>query len=245
MSPLGWILASGLAMSLISLVGSVTLLLPEARIRQALLPMVAFSAGSLLGGAFFHLLPASLAAGSDPVWVFGWVLVGFVLFFVLEQFLHWHHCLRADAECRKPLTYIILIGDGLHNFLGGLAVAGTFLVDIRLGITTWIAAALHEVPQEIGDFGVLLHGGWPKARALAFNLLSALTFLVGGLVAYLAAQRFEIDFLAPFAAGNFLYIAASDLVPEVNRHFGFRRNLVHVAALATGALLLLLLRRGA
>jgi zinc and cadmium transporter len=141
LSTFGWILGSGLAMSLLALAGGVTLLLPERRLQQALLPMVAFSAGSLLGGAFFHLLPASLASGAEPVGVFGWLLAGFLLFFVLEQFLLWHHCLRAEAACRKPLTYLILIGDGLHNFLGGLAVAGTFLVDHRLGIATWIAAA--------------------------------------------------------------------------------------------------------
>jgi zinc and cadmium transporter len=105
--------------------------------------------------------------------------VGFLIFFGLEQFLHWHHCHRAFAECKQPLTYLILIGDGLHNFLGGLSIAGVFIVDIRLGVAAWLAAAAHEVPQELGDFGVLVHGGWKKRTALLFNLLSGLTFLVG------------------------------------------------------------------
>jgi zinc and cadmium transporter len=241
MTALGWIVGGGVAMSALALVGGLTLLLPAAFLQRLLLPLVAFSAGSLLGGAFFHMLPAALAGGGSPADVFGWLLAGFLLFFVLEQFLHWHHCHRAEASCRQPLTYLILIGDGLHNFLGGLAVSATFLVDVRLGITTWLAAALHEIPQELGDFGVLLHGGWSKGRALAFNFASASTFLLGGLVTYASSLRFDVGFLVPLAAGNFLYIAASDLVPEVNRHFGWRTNLVHLAALASGIFVLYLL----
>jgi zinc and cadmium transporter len=236
-----WIAGAGVAMCAIALVGGLTLFLPEDLLRRALLPLVAFSAGSLLGGAFFHMLPAALAGGARATTVFAWTLAGFALFFVLEQFLHWHHCHRAEAACRQPLTYLILIGDGLHNFLGGLAVAGTFLVDVRLGVTTWVAAALHEIPQELGDFGVLLHGGWSKGRALAFNFASAATFLLGGLVTYFASLRLDVDFLVPLAAGNFLYIAASDLVPEVNRHFGWKLNLLHLAALAAGVVMLYLL----
>jgi zinc and cadmium transporter len=236
-----WILGSGFAMSALALVGGLTLLLPPALLQRLLLPLVAFSAGSLLGGAFFHMLPMAIAGARETREVFAWLLAGFALFFVLEQFLHWHHCHRAEAACRQPLTYLILVGDALHNFLGGLAVAGTFLVDVRLGVTTWVAAALHEVPQELGDFGVLLHGGWSKGRALAFNFASALTFLLGGLITYSVSLRFEVDFLVPLAAGNFLYIAASDLVPEVNRHFGWRKNLVHFLAFAAGVLLLFVL----
>jgi zinc and cadmium transporter len=236
-----WIVGGGVAMSAIALVGGLTLLLPERVLRGLLLPLVAFSAGSLLGGAFFHMLPATLAAGAAPRRTFAWLLAGFLLFFLLEQFLHWHHCHRAEADCRKPLSYLILIGDGLHNFLGGLAVSATFLIDVRLGVTTWFAAALHEIPQELGDFGVLLHAGWSKRRALAFNFASATTFLLGGLVTWASSLRFDVGFLVPLAAGNFLYIAASDLVPEINRHFGWRTNLLHLAALAGGVLLLYLL----
>jgi zinc and cadmium transporter len=117
-------------------------------------------------------------------------------------------------------------------------VAGVFLIDIRLGVMAWIAAAAHEVPQELGDFGVLVHSGWSRARALLFNLLSGLTFLIGGLLAYAAAGRGEIPFLVPFAAGSFLYIGASDLIPQVNRHDSLRGNVVHFAAFAAGLLLL-------
>jgi len=239
-----WILVGGLLMSAIALVGSATLLLKESTLQRVVMPLVAFAAGSLLGGAFFHMLPAALEAQPDASSVFLWALVGFSVFFALEQFLHWHHCHRASSDCRKPLTYLILLGDGLHNFLGGLGVAGVFLTDFRLGIAAWLAAAAHEVPQELGDFGVLVHGGWRKGTALLLNLLSGLTFLLGGLLAYAASARVEIGFLVPFAAGNFIYIGASDLVPEVNKHRELRANFVHFAAFAAGIALLWAIRLG-
>jgi zinc and cadmium transporter len=231
-------------MSAIALVGSVTLLLEERTLKRILLPLVAFAAGSLLGGAFFHMLPAGFAAGMGDIAVYSWILGGFAVFFGLEQFLHWHHCHRSDVECKKPLTYLILVGDGLHNFLGGMAVAGAFLIDIRLGIITWLAAAAHEVPQELGDFAVLVHGGWPRARALAFNVLSASTFLLGSLLAYAASFQLEMTFLVSLAAGNFLYIGASDLVPEVNRHRDAATNVLLFAMFAAGLGGLFLLGRG-
>jgi zinc and cadmium transporter len=229
-------------MSVIALVGSVTLVLPEATLRRLLLPLVAFAAGSLIGGAFFHMIPAGLAAYGSSTGFFVWILAGFSVFFVLEQFMHWHHCHRASADCKKPLTYLILIGDGLHNFIGGLAIAGTFLIDIRLGVMAWLAAAAHEVPQELGDFGVLVHGGWPKNKALLFNVLSALTFLLGGLVTYAVAFKFDVSFLIPFAAGNFIYIGASDLVPEVNRHENLTSNIGNFLAFIFGIALMLLIK---
>ncbi len=221
-----WILAGGLLMSAIALVGSVTLVLRESTLQKMLLPLVSFAAGSLMGGALFHMLPAALAS-MPAMTAFKWVALGFLIFFGLEQFLHWHHCHRAFAECRKPLTVLILIGDALHNFLGGLSIAGVFLMDVHLGIAAWIAAAAHEIPQELGDFGVLVHGGWQKRSALLFNLLSGLTFLVGGLVAYAASLRLDVSWLVPLAAGNFLYIGASDLVPEVNKAHTFWANVLH------------------
>jgi zinc and cadmium transporter len=242
MSTLAWIVSSGLLMSAIALVGSVTLVLPEATLRRIILPLVAFSAGSLIGGAFFHMIPAGLNAYGSDTGFFAWILAGFAVFFALEQFLHWHHCHRAFASCKKPLTYLILIGDGLHNFIGGLAIAGTFLVDIRLGIMAWLAAAAHEIPQELGDFGVLIHGGWEKSKALMFNVLSALTFLLGGLVAYAAAFTIDVSFLIPFAAGNFIYIGASDLIPEIKGHENLSANIQNFLAFTLGILLMLLIK---
>jgi zinc and cadmium transporter len=228
-----WILAGGVLMSAIALVGSVTLVLRESTLQKILLPLVAFAAGSMVGGALFHMLPASLMAMA-PMTALAWVAFGFLLFFGLEQFLHWHHSHRARAEDRQPLTYLVLIGDGLHNFIGGLSIAGVFLTDVRLGMAAWLAAVAHEIPQELGDFGVLVHGGWNKRRALLFNVLSGLTFLIGGLIAYAAAQRFDVSWLVPLAAGNFLYIGASDLVPEVNKAHELRDNVVHFFVFALG-----------
>ena len=243
MTTLLWIVAAGVAMSAIALVGSIALLLPTGVLERILRPMVAFAAGTLLGGSLLHMLPGAIeVGGADPA-VFVWMLAGFAAFFALEQFLHWRHCHHEFPDrARQPLTYLVLVGDGLHNLLGGLAVGGAFIADIRLGIGAWLAAAAHEVPQELGDFGVLVHGGWEKRRALLFNALSALTFLIGGLLAYGASLAADVSFLLPFAAGNFLYIAASDLVPEVKRDRDLRMNLLHFACLVAGMALLYLLR---
>ena len=225
-------------MSAIAMIGSITLVLKPATLDRLLLPLVAFAAGSLIGGAFFHMIPAAIDVNANTLGIGVAVVTGFTVFFVLEQVLHWHHCHRARSDCKQPLTYLILIGDALHNFLGGLAIAGTFLIDVRLGITSWLAAAAHEVPQELGDFGVLVHGGWSKRRALLFNVLSGLTFLLGGLLAYGLSFQMDVSWLIPFAAGNFLYIGASDLVPEVNKHADNKANAVHLMAFVLGVALL-------
>ena len=229
-------------MSAIALVGSLTLLLKQTTLNRITLPLVAFAAGSLLGGAFFHMLPAAVQKGGPVASVYLWVMVGFTVFFALEQFLHWHHCHRASSECKQPLSYLILVGDGLHNFLGGLGVAGVFLIDIRLGLAAWLAAAAHEVPQELGDFAVLIHGGWSKRKALVFNLLSGLAFPLGGILAYLASAEIDVAFLVPFAAGNFIYIGASDLVPEVNKHHGAATGALLFVSFAAGIALLWVIR---
>lgn len=164
-----WIITSGLLMSAIALVGSSTLFLSEATLKKLLLPLVALAAGTLLGDALFHMIPAAVEKSGNQLSIYLWVLLGFTLFLALEQFLHWHHCHRAPSE-HRPLTYLILIADGVHNFIGGLAVAGAFLIDVRVGISTWLAAAAHEVPQELGDFGILIHGGWKKRPGTALQL---------------------------------------------------------------------------
>lgn len=240
--PLLWIIGSSLLMCVLALVGVTTLSLSEKTLHRLLLPLVALSAGSLLGGAFFHMIPESVEKTGSQISVYIYVVGGFAFFLLLEQLLHWHHCHREETHCRKPHTYLILIGDGIHNFIGGIAVAGTFLIDVRLGISTWLAAAAHEIPQELGDFGVLVHGGWTRKKALLLNFLSASTFLFGGLLAYFLSFSDWIYYLIPFAAGNFIYIGASDLIPEVNKHESFSRNILHFCCFCTGILVLLLLR---
>ena len=242
MSPLAWILIGGLLMSGITLTGAATFFLSKRVQQKLILPLVAFSAGSLLGSAFFHMLPAAVQA--DPtgpsVWI--WVLAGFSLFFAFEQLLHWHH--HAQSDRADVLPTLMVAGDALHNLLGGMAVAGAFLVDARLGLATLLAEAAHELPQELGEYGVLLHGGWSRRKALVVNLISSLPFLVGGLLVWAASFQLDVAFLVPFAAGNFLYIAASDLIPEVNRHHRLATAALHFAAFLAGALLLLSIRIG-
>ncbi len=237
-----WILGSCALLSLISLVGGLALVLGEGRLHRIILPLVAFSAGSLLGGALFHLLPEAVErmGNGTPVW--GAAALGFALFFSLEQFLHWHHCHKPTAEHRRPVTYLILVADTLHNLLDGMALGAAFLLDVRVGIATWIAAAAHEIPQELGDFGVLLHGGWSKKKALLFNFLSGLACVAGGILVWTLAHGVDVTVLLPLAAGSFLYIAAADLVPEVNKHESVRVNLLHFLCLAAGLLLLLAVR---
>jgi zinc and cadmium transporter len=242
---LGWILSGGLLMSAIAGVGAVTFALPEKHRERLILPLVAFSAGSLLGGALLHMIPEALHYSGNQLSVYLWVIAGFTAFLALEQFLHWHHWHGEAPETTSPLSHLMVIGDSVHNFLGGVAVAGAFIVDIRLGVTTWLVAAAHEVPQELGKFGVLLHGGWSRGRALIVSLVSSLTFLLGGILAYAVSFEFDVSFLVPFAAGNFLYIAASDLVPEVNRHHLLATNLLHFASFAAGIALLLAIKIGA
>jgi zinc and cadmium transporter len=236
LEPLAWTVASGVSMLAIAALGSI--FLARRRVTNAsLLPLVALAAGALIGSAFFHLIPAALEElAVDAVGIA--VVAGFTTFFALEQVLHWHHGhTRADGRAR-PMTYLIVVGDSLHNFVDGLAVAGAFLVDVRLGITTWFAAAAHEVPQEVGDLAVLMHGGWSLRRALVFNALSASAFLLGGLAAFGASATLDLSYIGPFAAGNFLYVGATDLVPEIAKRGDLRANLRHLAMFALGVALM-------
>ena len=237
-----WIVLSGVVMSALALVGAVGLLLDEASLRKIILPLVALAAGSLLGGALFHLIPQAVESMGNGTSTWLWVTAGFVSFFCFEQFLHYHHCHSTRHDHRHPLGHMILMADTLHNFVGGLAVAGAFIIDTRVGLTAFLAVASHEIPQELGDFGALVHAGWSRGQALLFNWLSGLGFLVGGIVAYFVSQRVDLAFLVPFAAGNFVYIAAADLVPEINRHENWKVNLVHFAAFSSGLGLLLVVR---
>jgi zinc and cadmium transporter len=196
------------------------------------LPLVALAAGSLLGGTFFHLLPEAVAELGNELGVYVALTAGFVAFFVLEQFLHWQHSHQPVPD-REPLGYLVLLADALHNLIGGIAVGGAFVIDTKLGIVTWLVAAAHEVPQELGDFGILVYSGWSRRTALAWNVLSALTFPLGGLLAFIVSDRIDVAILLPFAAGNFLYIAAADLMPQL-RSRTLRGQLVQFAMFLIG-----------
>jgi zinc and cadmium transporter len=214
---LALIFGFGILMSLIAFVGGLFVLLPEATLQRWLKPLVAFAAGSLIGGALFHMLPHALAAAGSPRPVMLWTALGFTLFLALDQLLEWHHCHRVPSEQIQPLGPLLLIADGVHNLLGGLAIGAIFLMDVGAGIAAWTAAALHELPQEIGDFGAIVHAGYSRRKALLYNFFSALTFPLGGVIAYVLGQSISVHLLIALGAGNFIYIAAADLLPEVKR----------------------------
>ena len=229
MSTLAWIVVSGVAMSSIAMVGSITVLMPEETLERWLTPMVALAAGSLLGGAFLHMLPNAIdeLGNTQSVWI--WFLAGFTAFFLLEQTLHWHHCHRTVSQ-HRPMGHLILVADGLHNLIGGMSVASAFYIDHRVGAITWLAAAAHEVPQELGDFGILINSGWERRKALLFNVASGAMFLVGGLIAAALSGSVNVVFLVPFAAGNFAYIGATDLLPELTTDPALTNKAVNFAA---------------
>jgi len=229
------ILAATLAISLIAFVGILTFLLREDLLNRALLVLVALSTGALLGGAFLHLIPEAIEQIGGGLDIFLYLLLGFCLFFVLEQFLQWRHQ-HGTAHGVKPFSYLILVSDGVHNFIDGLVIAASFISSYPLGIATTLAVALHEIPQELGDFGVLVYGGFGKGRALTFNFISALAAIPGGIVGYFAYSLLQasIVYLLPFAAGNFIYIAAADLIPEIKHRVSLRRSIIHFCVFLVG-----------
>lgn len=214
---LGYIVVASVLISIVSFVGVVVLATSQKLLNKILLLLVALSAGTLLGNVFFHLLPEAIEA-LPPSDAFLMVLVSFVLFFFVERVLHWHHCHKTDHSHHKTFGTMNLIGDAVHNFTDGLVIAATFVASIPLGIATSISIALHEIPQEIGDFGVLIHSGYSRSRALFLNFLVALGALAGALVGYFLVTSVPIieAYLIPIAAGGFLYIGATDLLPELN-----------------------------
>jgi zinc and cadmium transporter len=213
-------IASVLLVSVVSFIGVFTISVKEEKLARILLYLVAFSAGGLLGGAFIHLLPEAAEEFGFSVYISVFVLAGMITFFVLEKMIRWRHCHIPTSEKHPhPFAYMNLAGDSVHNFIDGLIIGGTYLVGTPLGIATTFAVILHEIPQEIGDFGVLLHGGFTRRKALLVNFLTALTAVVGAVVALLAGFLMENTtmFLVPFAAGGFIYIASTDLIPELHR----------------------------
>lgn len=246
MSQLVYIVASTAIVSLVSLVGIVTLSVTDRALQRVLQPLVALSAGALLGGALLHLLPEAVELICNTIEVYATVLIGFSMFFFLEKFIQWHHHHGSAKEHKKnkisPVSYLVLVSDVIHNFVDGLIIAASYLVSIPLGVITTGATILHEIPQEIGDFALLIHGGMSKIRALRVNFFTALSSVVGGLVGFYFAGTIGNSFalLLPLAAGHFIYIAATDLMPELAKE-GFKEGMQHSAFFITGLVIMYLL----
>jgi len=226
MTTLLFALIGSVIVSLVSLIGIFSLLLGKYTLQKIILILVAFSAGGLMGSAFFHILPEVIQQ-YDSSFAFVMVIVGFTLFFVMERVIYWRHC--HDGVCDEhPFVYLNLIGDSLHNFVDGMVIMAAFAIDMHLGLFTTFTIILHEIPHELGNFGVLVHGGFSVMKAVLFNFLTAL-FAIGGVLFgfFLIHQIQSIsNFLLAFAAGGFLYVAASDLIPELHKEKDIKRSMI-------------------
>jgi zinc and cadmium transporter len=251
---LGYIILTTFAIAFIAFIGIFTLALNEKILNKILLILVSLSAGALMGGAFLHLIPEAIEKAATEIYenghdhsghieipteVFVYVLVGFILFFIIEKVLHWRHCHKGKCDVHT-FHYMNLVGDSIHNFIDGLIMAASFVISIELGLTTTVAIAAHEIPQEIGDFGVLIYGGFKKKKAIILNFIVALTIVAGGIFGYFISKNVEkaAIFLLPFAAGGFIYIAATDLIPEIKKELDFKKYIPTLLVFILGILIM-------
>jgi len=233
-------LLSVFIVSLIAVIGILGLAIKAEKLKRILIYLISFSAGALLGDAFIHLIPEiseeGLALSSSL-----YILFGIILFFSLEKFIHWRHCHMPQTKTHvHPFAYMNLLGDSLHNFIDGLIIAGSYIISIPVGIATTIAVLLHEIPQEIGDFGVLVYAGFSKTRAILMNFLTALTAVFGAVVALVLnnyVENIEIP-LVCLAVGGFLYIAGSDLIPELHKECEVRVYFWQIVTFILGVLVM-------
>lgn len=245
MGPLEWTVGTTVLISFLAWIGVFTLFLRDDLLDHILLVLVALAAGAMLGGAFFHLLPRSIAAAEgDLIPVFVVLVIGFSTFYILEGFIDWHHHHASERHHHEPVSYLVLAADTIHNFIDGLVIAGAFLLSVELGLVTAAAIALHEIPQEIGDYGVLVYGGFDRLHALVLNYITQATVILGGIAGYFFSGFVQgvPAFLLPFAAGTFIYIASSDLIPEIKHEDDVRKAGLYFVVFVVGILLMLGIR---
>lgn len=234
-------LISVIIVSLISLIGVFTLTVKEKSLHKILILMVAFSVGALIGDTFLHLLPEAVEEnGFSPV-ISTSLFGGVIVFFILEKFLRWRHCHESSCEEHpKHIGQMNLIGDTLHNLIDGIIIGSSFVISVPLGVATSLAVILHEIPQELGDFGVLLHSGFTKRKAIIFNLLSACASIFGAALAVIFGTRFTSfqNIMIPFTAGGFLYIAMTDLIPELHLETKWQKSALQLLFILLGILIM-------
>ena len=239
-------LSSAAIVSLISLVGIVTIMVGVQRLDRVIPLLISLAVGGLFGDALIHLLPEAFEKSTYTALTSFYVILGILLFFALERFLHWHHEHRSHSvNPVHPVAYINLVSDGVHNFLDGLIIGASYLVSVPIGLATTLAVALHEIPQEQGDFAILVHAGFTPRRALLMNFLSAILAIVGVVISLAVGLNVNdyTEFMLPLTAGGFIYIAGSDLIPELHRERELPGSLAQFAMLsaAIGLMFLLLL----
>ena len=240
-----YIFLSIIIVSLFSFIGIIALAVKKERLEKITMFLVAISAGTLLGDAFLHLLPEAIGDGIN---LSGWITIiaGMLAFFIMEKIVFWRHCHVATSESHPhPFGIMNLIGDGLHNFIDGMIIAGSFLTSIPLGLTTTVAIIAHEIPQEISDFGVLLHAGFSKKKALLMNFVTALTSILGAILIIAIDTSIEniTNFIIPFTAGGFIYIASADLIPELHKETEPSKSFKQLLSILLGIILMLLLKK--
>jgi zinc and cadmium transporter len=222
--------------SLISLIGVFTFVIKDKWLKKITTLLVALSAGTLLGDVFLHILPEGFEHLDEHVVSFG-IIGGILLFYILENILNWKHChIHEEGHHNHGLATTNLVGDALHNFIDGLIIASSFAVSLEVGIASSLAIVLHEVPQEVGDFGVLIYSGMKKGKAILFNLLSGLFAVLGLVVFYILGDVVEplSDVILMVAGGGFLYIAIADLIPEMRHTCSKKRTLLNILFMVIG-----------
>ncbi|OGI19347.1 MAG: hypothetical protein A3J06_01365 [Candidatus Moranbacteria bacterium RIFCSPLOWO2_02_FULL_48_19] len=233
-----------LVVSVISLLGVFVLPSREDILRKYIFLFISLAVGALLGDAFIHLIPEALDKSSNATATSVLIILGILLFFILEKFLHWHHHGEDAKEGHiHPIGKLVLFSDGVHNFLDGIIIAASFMVNIPVGIATTVAVILHEIPQEVGDFAILLHSGYTRKRALVLNFLSALTAFVGAAAffAFGELSKHLVGYFLPLAAGGFIYIALTDLIPELHKTKQMKHFFYQLAAVLLGVLAMIAL----
>ncbi len=228
--------ASVIIVSLVSLIGVLFLSMKVNKLNRIIHVLVGFATGALFGDVFIHLMPEIANEGFTTAVSLS-ILSGLLVFFVIEKFVQWHHCHHPEHKHHKekPLATMNLIGDGLHNLIDGMIIAGSYLLNFEIGLATTLAVLLHEIPQEIGDFAVLLYSGFSKAKALLFNFLSAITSVAGAVFVLALAGAQQFTFLIPFTVGGFIYIAGADLLPELHKErYSFKTALIQLTSMIAG-----------
>ncbi len=234
-----WIytIVSVLILSAISLVGVFIFFFREEKVKKISLFVVSFAVGAMFGDVFIHILPEAFGkTGSSLMTPFG-VIIGILIFFSLEKFLRWRHChIQNSTGHYHPVVAMNLVGDNVHNLLDGVLIGASFLVSIPIGIASAVAIILHEIPQEIGDFGMLIRFGLSKRKALIFNFISSFSAIFGAL-ASLILGSFIKDyalFMLPLTAGSLIYLAGSDLIPELHHETKVSASLAQLVAIMMG-----------
>ncbi|MFH0928810.1 MAG: ZIP family metal transporter [Candidatus Aenigmatarchaeota archaeon] len=236
-------LMSVFLISLISFVGVATVLFKQRGLNRIVLYLVSFSVGGLLGDSFIHILPEAIELNTSLT-LGSYILLGIMTSFAIEKFIHWRHChVPTSKRHPHPFALMNLIGDGVHNFIDGMIIGASYLTSFNVGVATTLAVMLHEIPQEFGDFGVLLHGGFKRRKALFMNFATALMAVVGTFTSLLLFSVVDglTAFLLPFTIGSFIYIASSDLIPELHKETDPKKSLIELLMIIAGISFMLLI----